>query len=433
MTKKVYSIFPIEQDPSCLLKWNWSTIFFNSGSTASCHRTQKYKIDPDNFSQFHNLPDKIVAREKMLQGQWPGFGCEYCRLIEEHGGKSDRIMQLGLLKDQGLVPPELWNSTNQTEVTPTILEIYFNNTCNMKCVYCGPHYSSLWEDENKKFQHAFLNIANDQFGVTIPQYNPDYKRMIANLWEYLDVNNRYKILRRFHILGGEPFLIKEIDQCINFWAEHPNPDLTISIVTNLNIDHNRFTDYMSRFQTLVETGHIMTIQIVGSLDAWGPEQAYTRFGLDLDLWQRNFESIIDKPWVSCSINSALSALTIKQFPLLLEKINKWNIIRNNIAIDEFNSNIVHSFNYVKHNDDMFVFAHEVFEQDLRRALELFPDTSDIQREQKQAFKGIITAHSQSKNNLEKIQKLKSYLDVLDYRRGTNWRATFPWLNTDFNV
>jgi MoaA/NifB/PqqE/SkfB family radical SAM enzyme len=27
-------------------------------------------------------------------------------------------------------------------VTPRILEVYFDNTCNLKCLYCGPHFSS---------------------------------------------------------------------------------------------------------------------------------------------------------------------------------------------------------------------------------------------------------------------------------------------------
>ena len=37
----------------------------------------------------------------------------------------------------------------------------------------------------------------------------------------------------------------------------------------------------------------------------------------------------------------------------------------------------------------------------------------------------------SPKNLEKINKLKTYLDQLDVRRNTNWRTTFPWLDNDF--
>ena len=78
--KKQFSygeLFPIKKDPACLFKWTWSTIYLNSLRTASCHRTQLWPIDINNFDNFHNVPEKIVAREKMLDGEWPGHGCEY--------------------------------------------------------------------------------------------------------------------------------------------------------------------------------------------------------------------------------------------------------------------------------------------------------------------------------------------------------------------
>ena len=31
------------------------------------------------------------------------------------------------------------------------LELYFNNTCDLKCVYCNETFSSQWEIENGKF------------------------------------------------------------------------------------------------------------------------------------------------------------------------------------------------------------------------------------------------------------------------------------------
>jgi len=432
MTQKVYSIFPIEQDPACLLKWGWSTIFFNSGSTASCHRTQKYAIDPDNFSEFHNLPEKVLAREKMLNGQWPGHGCNYCRDVENAGGESDRMMQLRGMTDMGLSPPELLDNPMETKITPTMLEVYFNNTCNMKCVYCGPHFSSAWEQENRKFQSSF-DLKKNPFAVTKSQHNPHYQRMVNDLWKYLGTNQRYKALRRFHVLGGEPFLIDELDQCIDFWFDHPNPNLIIALVTNLNVPHTRFLSYMEKFHSLVNTGKIMTVEIIGSIDAWGPEQEYTRHGINLDTWQKNFEAALADPGITCSINSALSALTIKQLPLLLEKINQWNIVREKIASDDHNKHIIHSFNTTGYLDNLYYFDQSVFKNDFQRIIDLMPDDSDIQQNQKGAMIGIATKHSQCKNNPHEIDNLKNYLSVIDSRRNTNWRLLFPWLDKEFSV
>ena len=63
-------IFPLDTATACPLKWNWSSIYFQSGTTSSCHRTEKLKIPENDFASFHNLPKKIEDRERMLQGKW---------------------------------------------------------------------------------------------------------------------------------------------------------------------------------------------------------------------------------------------------------------------------------------------------------------------------------------------------------------------------
>lgn len=432
MTGKVPSIFPIKQDPACLLKWAWSTVYFHSGTSSSCHRTQKYSIDPKNFDTLHNHPEKIIAREKMLRGEWPQAGCQYCKNVEDAGGESDRMLQLRALTDPSYCPPQLLANDQATSVSPTMLEIYFNNTCNMKCVYCGPHFSSLWEQENNKF--GIINAhAADRFSVRKSQHNPHYRDMVDSFWRHLSEKDLYKTLRRFHILGGEPFLQDETEICIDFWRDHPNPNLILGTITNLNIPHARFRRYMDKFRDLVNTGKIMTVEIIASLDAWGPQQEYTRFGLNLDLWQENFESIVSEPWVTVGINSVISSLSLKQMPLLLEKINRWNQIRKNYAVDEHNQYIIHSFSYSNLEDNPFYFQYEVFRQDWQKILDLMPIDNQIQKNQKIAMEGIIKKHSLSQNNLEQIQNLKTYLSHLDQRRDTDWKKIFTWLDKEFHV
>lgn len=426
-----YPVFPIKTESACQLKWAWSTVFFNSGTTASCHRTQKYAIDADYFDQFHNLPDKITAREKMQQGIWPGSGCEYCKNVETAGGVSDRQSNL----DNGsLTPPELIADSSATAVTPTVLEVYFKNTCNMACVYCGPHFSSLWEDENRRFNSNFST--GQAFDVKAAQHNPDYDRMVSDLWKYLDEEDRYKVLQRYHILGGEPFLMKELDDSIEFWRTHPNPDLTFSIITNLNIPTERFKKYIKQFEKLVLGNKIWKLQLTASLDSWGNEQEYVRHGLDLATWQRNFELVLNKPWIGVSINSAVSALTIKSMPALLEKINEWNSRQTAVVkgVDRVRcaEPILHSFNTTGQLDDPYAFGN-YFANDMQRILALMPMTTEDQQRQRKAMQGIAARLSTGVPNLMAIEKLKTYLDQLDQRRHTNWRTHFAWLNNDFSV
>lgn len=422
-------VFPIKSDTACLLKWSWSTVFFNSGSTASCHRTQKYAIDPDNFANFHNVPDKILAREKMQAGEWPGHGCEYCKNIESAGGVSDRLSNANA---DWLVPPELLSDATATAVTPTTLEVYFKNTCNMACVYCGPHFSSLWEEENRKFGKSFST--GQAFDVKAAQHNPDYDRMVTDFWQYL--GDKYKTIRRYHILGGEPFLMRELDDSIEFWRTHPNPDLTFSIITNLNIPTERFERYIRQFEKLVLGNKIWRLQLTASLDCWGDEQEYVRYGLDLATWQRNFELLLNKPWIVLSINSAVSALTIKSMPQLLAKINEWN--RGQTAViqgldrERRAEPILHSFNTTGQLDDPYKFG-SYFEQDMQRILALMPTATEDQQRQRDVMSGIAQQLSATATDTAKIKELTRYLDQLDARRQTNWPSLFPWLAEDFSV
>ena len=422
-------IFPIKIEPACLLKWSWSTIYFNSGTSASCHRTKRYEIDPYNFNNFHNLPEKTAARKLMLDGQWPQAGCQYCQHIEEAGGISDRQYQLDLQGDICQHPPELNLDPVAVEVTPTILEVYFKNTCNMACVYCGPHFSSRWEDENKKFKSNFNNSL-DKFNVQSAQTNLHYDKMVNDLWEYLKTNDRYKILRRFHILGGEPFIIPELDAAIDFWDQFGNMNLVFSIISNLNIPHNRFKQYITKFKKLINEKKIWKIEITASLDAWGEEQKYTRHGLDLTLWEKNFEFLVNQQWVTLSINSAISALTIKQLPALIEKINYWNSMRGpeikNID-NVVGEPIYHSFNTTNTYDDLYIFGKNIFDHDFDKILQLMPVDNEIHRATKLQMQSIASTLKKSTIDYAKIKELKNYLTLLDQRRKTNWKETFPWL------
>ena len=142
--------FPIKKGLPCQLKWNHSTVFLTMGTTASCHRVTHDPIIIENGKiNFHNIPTKLKARQKMLRGEWPGRGCEHCKTIEDAGGESERMTSIDF---PGLLyPKELDKNPDEINVTPTQLEIYFSNTCNLKCIYCNSKFSSTIDAENARF------------------------------------------------------------------------------------------------------------------------------------------------------------------------------------------------------------------------------------------------------------------------------------------
>jgi pyruvate-formate lyase-activating enzyme len=410
-------IFPIKTDTGCMLKWNWSSILLNSGTTSSCHRCQRFPIDPDNFDNFHNIPEKIAAREKMLDGQWPGQGCEYCRDIESAGGHSDRLMQLERHHGVDKIAPELSQNPTATSVTPTTLEVWFNNTCNMTCVYCNPIQSSKWSNEIKKF--GPINVGKYSVNNNVPK-NLHYDQMVEQLWKYLDTDNRSSVIRHFQILGGEPFLQKELDQCIDFWASHPNPSLTINVITNLMIPHEAFKEKVQRFQALYENNSILRLQLTASLDGWGIEEEYVRQGLDLQLWEKNFKYLLDKPWCQLGINSCISSLSLKNISALVKKINEWNQLTDQ-AIDWSFELIIADIDSGLHPE---IFGPDFFKNDFEKIISLMPENSDYEIQARKHFEGLAKRQLSSVYQAEKVQNLVQLLTQLDLRRGTNWRETF---------
>jgi len=422
MTQK--QVFPIKSDTGCLLKWAWSTVYLGQGTTSSCHRTDQFPIDPDNFANFHNQPEKLAARRLMQAGGWPQAGCQYCEKIEAAGGMSDRQYQLHAGHDQDRTPQELLKNPNAVEVVPTILEIYFNNTCNMSCLYCGPHFSSQWADENRKY--GLYEKGPVKFGW-FKEINPQYEKMLADFWKYLTDNDRYLHIRQYQIAGGEPFYQKEFEQSLEFWEQHPNPNLTFNMITNLKVAPKKFQAYIDRFGRMVEQGHLKRLQISSSLDCWGPQQEYVRWGLDLTEWQENFEYLLDKPWVQQCINSAITPLTIKTLPELILRMNFYN---DHLPAEK---QISYSFMTVMAPNwmDPAIFGAGVFDQDFERILEIMRVNTLGEKSAKEHMMGIGRQISQAPRNLTLITGLKDYLSEIDRRRNTDWRKLFPWLDQDW--
>jgi hypothetical protein len=398
-------VFPIQTATACQLKWTWSTLYLATEQTASCHRTTHHKFDTELFD-FHNTPSKLEDRAAMLNGAWPAKGCEYCHNIEAAGGASDRITNLDF---PGIhAPPELDVEPRATHVTPRMLEVYFDNTCNLKCLYCGPYFSSLWDAENVKH------------GLPKFRKSTNIEQNKQRLFDWLKVNAHH--LTVFNILGGEPLYQSELEQCLDLFEQYPAPELKLQIFTNLNAKLTHVQRIVKRVKTLVDSGCLREFEVTASLDCWGAEQEYVRFPLDLTVWEQNFEYLVSETWINLIINSTVTPLTVKTLPDLLEKINKWNRTRP----------VYHYQNSVNSPSYMFIdIFGGVFAKDFERALALKPDSTPEQRASKKYLEGIAAQSAHNPPNTKEIARLFNFLNTMDQRRNTHWPTTFPWLIDEF--
>lgn len=403
-SKLVNKRFPIVSNTACQLKWTWSTIYLTTENTASCHRTNHHQFG-DDFD-FHNTASKIDDRKRMLDGKWPTKGCTYCQDIETAGGQSDRITNLDF---PGIhAPPELDQNPVAVHVTPRILEVYFDNTCNLKCLYCGPHFSSLWDAENVRH------------GVPAFAKSKNIESNKQKLFEWLKLYGH--TLTVFNILGGEPLYQPELEQVLALFEQHPAPELKLQMFTNLNARLPYLQKIIQRVRKLIDRGCIREFEITASLDCWGAPQEYVRYPLNLQEWERNFEYLLDQPWINLIINSTVTPLTVKTLPDLLEKINHWNYKRK----------VYHYQNSVNDPDHMFIdLFGGIFQEDFDRAIELKPAQTPEEIASKNYLIGIAKQSRHGGPKPKQIRQLFDFLNTMDQRRNTHWPTVFPWLVDEF--
>ena len=406
--------FPIKTDTACQLKWTWSTIQLYSGVTNSCHRVGNSMIDPDNFDSFHNTEKKLQDRKIMLEGQWPTGGCEYCQNIEQSGGQSDRQFHLQI---PNLVPPELDVDPTATHVTPRILEVYLDNVCNMSCVYCWDGFSSRIQQENIKFGDFTSN------GIEIKNTSvrhPEHKKMSDAFWHWMEEN--YQSLRRFHLLGGEPFFQPQFETCLEFLETHHNPDLEFNIVSNLKVPANKLQNFVERVRQLIVTKRIKQFDLTCSIDCWGQEQEYIRYGIDLSAWKQNFEYIAKQKWIVLNINQTITGLGIKSIPDLIDYVNQHNKDRK----------IGHYFMACVNRSQLYpgIFGAGFFDKDFERILSVMPNDTWQHKQAYNMMQGLQSEFNAHSRNNQELSKLRIFLDEIDRRRNLDWKKTFPWLEKE---
>ena len=404
--------FPIDSETGCRSKWSWSTLYLNHGTTSSCHRASISNI-PEKFEDFHNTPVKVQDRSVMLQSQWPGNGCEYCRDIEYSGGISDRMFQNQV---PDVYPKELDQDNTQTVINPVVLEVLFSNTCNLACIYCNARASSSIQAENKKFGGAILPELNFEY------IDNKYHELVPKFWSWFETNSQ--TLQRLQILGGEPFLQDDVLKLIDYFDQHPHPNLEFNLVTNFILPTKIIEPILEKLRDLAHRNKLKRIDIQVSVDCWGQSQEYIRHGFNLDTFERNMELLIDMSAFRIGLLSTITSLSIPSMPELAQKYNQWCkkqkifwymhlVLPNNKSVF-----------------DPTMFDYSVFDSSLESVYNLLPKETWDDKTTLESFDGIVSKLKKNcKTDINRQHNLLQYLDTNDYRRKTKWKDIFPWLTT----
>ena len=232
------------------------TIFPN-GKIGPCCQINSDYLKP--ISELNN-PNKFA--DLKTQEMSPTHPCNKCSVAENNGLSSYRDMFKGL-----------------KTYSPGIqfLDIRNTNFCNLKCRYCGPHFSSQWSEELGKFPLI------QQQDIT------DYKDTLIT-----------DSLHWMYFTGGEPLINADHWQLLENLITS-NRANKISLNYNTNLTTIKFKD-----KNIIDIWkQFKNVNIQCSIDAVGEPVEYIRSGTIWEKIKLNLDQLILAS-VNSNINIALS-------------------------------------------------------------------------------------------------------------------------------
>ena len=429
----------------CFAKWHHSTIYLQLGQTHSCYHPPPHEIPllelKINPSALHNTEQKKKERYMMLDGDKPS-GCQYCWNIENLGenyrsDRSERNENIFTIERLD----EIKKSPRDFNINPEYIEVSFGNECNFKCGYCHPKYSSSYYKEIKD-HGPYTMVKNhrndiDYFKIYEEENNP----YVAAWWQWWpEVSKTLHILR---ITGGEPLLQRSTWKLFESLTETPIPNLGLNVNSNFGVKPvlvERFVDYVN---DLTNQNKIREFKLFTSMDTWGPQAEYIRTGLDLSVWEMNFDRYMTKTTCPVTFMITFNVLTVTNFKSLLIKILEWREKYNNEDSDRFRR-IGFDTPHLKEplQYDMNILPKEEFMPYMYESLMFMEDNCDDSSREKfsqlevDKFSRVvkymeISAYAEYKI-LEGRKDFYNWFKEYDRRRGTDFKRTFPEMVNFYN-
>jgi organic radical activating enzyme len=413
----------------CTVKWKHATMNLGSGAVKSCCHLPFRKVElsnTDNDLELHDTAEDRLERAMMMKGEKPK-DCAYCWWIEDQGHASDRISWSSKSWMAPYTQAIAEQGTPEAK-TPSWVELNFSNTCNLKCSYCSPIFSSKWQQEIRdQGPIPTLPPHNDLHHLQGVELNEkfDNTELMASFWPWFE--KCYPDIRLLKITGGEPFLSPHTFKLLQLVLQKPNLKMNLSINSNLSVPNSVWQQFMELCIQLQKTRAVEKFYLHPSIDTFGKRAEYIRFGLDFEVFQKNVEDYLERSRGNlvfiCTINNLSLAGLLDFWKYLLDLKKKygprgqWVSVTSEVLIgpdwqninilpEHFQKHLLHTIDYVDAHIGDGLAAFSTYErQGLLRALDLMKIPN--------------------KNLVSAKQNFYRFFSEHDRRRGTNLLLTFP--------
>lgn len=229
----------------------WQGLFINPDGDfrVCCAGSSLGNLNYNTIDKLVNGPKLLKVQQEILTNGYSDY-CKTCMDLEEVQGRSLREQFKTDLTD-----------VDTKKFAPTVLDIRWRNTCQLRCGYCSSPLSSayaVWEGKT--------------FKVSPRNWQPE-------VIEYLRQSNAD--IASINLLGGEPLLLKENLELLDLI----NSSTHVGTITNLSVPD---IDRLGVYQKLIK--HRSSFFV--SLESIGNKFEYIRRNARWAITKQNYENLI---------------------------------------------------------------------------------------------------------------------------------------------
>ena len=243
----------------CAAPWRGLHLNFD-GRVQTCCAADPAVLGKNNKGTIESIlqgPALTEVKESIKQGVLHELYCKGCIDREDAGFESERDWHNNISPDFDC------KNADVNEHIPSLIDVRWNNTCNLACTYCSEDFSTKW-----------ASIKGLPQNMTI---NTQYQKVI----DYIKKHKSHT--KEVAMVGGEPLIMKENNLLLDILPE----DVLVTVISNMTTDFDKFP-VPNKLLGRKRVGWSM------SFDNIGKRFEYVRWGSTWEQLNKNVTTVANK-------------------------------------------------------------------------------------------------------------------------------------------